>query len=222
MGLPVILGGLDILMMSPDSVEELLRVAQQHISPRKLRLFLVACCRRVWHQIVDPRSQQAVLLAEQHADGKITEEALDQANEAAADVVGELVGSDNLKVFCAAAAAFHASHWDLEDLDRLSDAPENAILASDSADEDRIQVAILQDLIGDYTQSVVVEESWLTELVKEMASGIYTNSSFEQMPELGALLARAGCTSSALLDHCNEAPQHYRGCWALDLILGKE
>jgi hypothetical protein len=30
------------------------------------------------------------------------------------------------------------------------------------------------------------------------------------------------CTSAELLGHCREPGEHVRGCWAVDLLLGKE
>jgi hypothetical protein len=39
---------------------------------------------------------------------------------------------------------------------------------------------------------------------------------------LGDALEDAGCTAAAILDHCRRPGEHVRGCWLVDLILGKE
>jgi hypothetical protein len=35
------------------------------------------------------------------------------------------------------------------------------------------------------------------------------------------LVERAGCTDAALLGHLRGPGPHVRGCWAVDLVLGK-
>jgi hypothetical protein len=39
---------------------------------------------------------------------------------------------------------------------------------------------------------------------------------------LADALLDAGCEKEELIQHCRNDGPHVRGCWALDLILGKE
>jgi hypothetical protein len=39
---------------------------------------------------------------------------------------------------------------------------------------------------------------------------------------LGDALEEAGCADGVILGHCRGAGPHARGCWLLDLLLGKE
>src|SRR5437764_4571057 len=48
---------------------------------RKLRLFCVACCYQTWDQFSDPREQRIVHFAERMADGHITEEEVNAAQD---------------------------------------------------------------------------------------------------------------------------------------------
>jgi hypothetical protein len=43
----------------------------------------------------------------------------------------------------------------------------------------------------------------------------------EQMAKLADALEGAGCTDGDILAHCRGAGPHVRGCWVVDLLLGK-
>jgi hypothetical protein len=64
--------------------------------------------------------------------------------------------------------------------------------------------------------------AWRTSDVMALAAGIYEERAFERMPILADALQDAGCDSDDILNHLRDPnATHVRGCWALDLVLGK-
>ena len=66
-----------------------------------------------------------------------------------------------------------------------------------------------------------VDSGWLTRTVLDLAQAIYDDRAFADLPILADALEDAGCTDRAILDHCRQPGEHVRGCWAVDLVLGK-
>jgi hypothetical protein len=58
--------------------------------------------------------------------------------------------------------------------------------------------------------------------VAALVPAIYDGRAFDRLPVLADALEEAGCQDADLLGHCRGAGPHVRGCWPVDLILGKE
>lgn len=54
-----------------------------------------------------------------------------------------------------------------------------------------------------------------------LARSIYYDRAYDRLPILADLLEEAGCSDADILDHCRGPGPHVRGCWVVDLILGK-
>ena len=63
---------------------------------------------------------------------------------------------------------------------------------------------------------------WNGGMIHQIAEVIYNERRMEDLPILADALEDAGCTDAALLDHLRSPGPHVRGCWALDLLLGKK
>jgi hypothetical protein len=85
------------------------------------------------------------------------------------------------------------------------------------------QATLLRDIFGNPFRPVAFNPAWRTSDVVLLAQGIYDDRAFDRMPILADALQDAGCDCDDILGHCRDANQpHARGCWVVDLILGKE
>jgi hypothetical protein len=66
-----------------------------------------------------------------------------------------------------------------------------------------------------------LDPNWLTSTVRALADGTYEQKAFDRMPILADALQDAGCSDEQVLDHCRGPGPHVRGCWVVDLVLGK-
>ncbi|MBN9120631.1 MAG: hypothetical protein J0I06_16010 [Planctomycetes bacterium] len=82
--------------------------------------------------------------------------------------------------------------------------------------------SLIREVFGNPFRRVKVNRAWLTSDVLTLARGIYDERAFDRMPVLADALQDAGCNNDDVLAHCREpARPHVRGCWVVDLLLGK-
>jgi protein phosphatase len=73
--------------------------------------------------------------------------------------------------------------------------------------------------------SVRMHPDWLTwndGAIVQLARALDETQEFDGMPILADALEDAGCTDTAILEHCRGPGPHVRGCWVVDLILGNQ
>jgi hypothetical protein len=64
--------------------------------------------------------------------------------------------------------------------------------------------------------------AWNDATVPRIAQAIYDKRAFDRLPVLADALEDAGCDNADVLRHCREPGEHVRGCWVVDLLLGKQ
>jgi hypothetical protein len=91
--------------------------------------------------------------------------------------------------------------------------------------ERAMQCEMLRDLFGHPYDAVVLEPDWLTwndSTAANLAQAIYCSRDFDRMPILADALEDSGCTDTAILEHCRRPGLHVRGCWLVDLLVGRK
>jgi hypothetical protein len=83
------------------------------------------------------------------------------------------------------------------------------------------QCGILRDVIANPFRTISLDPSWLSSTVLALAQGIYEDRAFDRLPILADAMQDAGCEDADILSHCCGPGPHVRGCWVVDLVLGK-
>jgi hypothetical protein len=129
---------------------------------------------------------------------------------------------------CEAEAPWAA--WDAVQVDAWAGAASAAEQAATAAtilgrveeDERRIQCDLLRDIFINPFHAVAFDTFWQTPQVVALADSIYGGRAFDQLLRLAEALEEAGCTNADILAHCRAPGPHVRGCWVVDLLLGKD
>jgi hypothetical protein len=89
--------------------------------------------------------------------------------------------------------------------------------------EQAAHASLLREVRSNPYRPISLNPSWHTSDVLLIAHGIYESRDYFAMPILADALQDAGCDNPDILGHCrNTSLTHVRGCWVVDLVLGKE
>ncbi|MBM3982853.1 MAG: hypothetical protein FJ304_21800 [Planctomycetes bacterium] len=90
-----------------------------------------------------------------------------------------------------------------------------------AAESARLAV-VVRDIFGNPFRPIAFSPSWRTSDAVALARTMYETREFSAMPILADALQDAGCDSDDVLNHCRGEGPHVRGCWVVDMVLGKE
>jgi hypothetical protein len=198
---------------------------------RKWRLFGAACSRRAMALTPDARLEVLAACAEEFADGLLTWAEMKKRRRTLATVrkeLGDTFGPDEAKhdvldafddatgkEAIGALGADQKSRWVFAAVSRPK-------FDAACAREEREQVRLARDIFGNPFRPVAFDAAWRTSTAVAIAKGMCESREFGAMPILADALQDAGCDNEDVLQHCRDAKQvHVRGCWVVDLVLGK-
>ena len=171
---------------------------------RKLRLFACAVCRGSGDGLDTERGRRAAELAERFADGTALKREMSAARSAARGLPRAVANA------LAWRAAEIAAAW----------SPSTTT------------VALLRDVFGNPFRPVTVDRAWLTwsdGTILQLARAAYEERCLPsgvldpaRIAILADALEDAGCTITDVVGHCRSGGAHVRGCWVVDMLLGKE
>ena len=226
---------------------ELLKFLKSQSSSRKLRYFVVSCARNVLPPLPDLDMINALELAEAFADGTGTKHKLAQGRKTLRTRHAERVRqwnplyTDHVRSVpawytlieriegvvenAANSCAWAASRFPIS-VDRKivqQDFYSGLKHQSDILQHEmKHQINLIRDIFGNPFRPINFDPEWRTSTAVALAQTMYDARNFHAMPILADALQDAGCEDAAILDHCrDENNLHVRGCWVVDLVLGK-
>ena len=219
-----------------DDPKPMLEFLRGKASDRKLRLFACACVRCYWSHLSDG-SRRAVEVAEREVDESGNEEPLRLAERDAKAAIPALSMGCRPSEQAAAAGAMAVVNVEAIEAARLAcgwgrnvslalayeQGPGDLVRMKDRAYAEwgTEAVALLMDLFNDPFRSIALDPTWRTPEIAFLAQAIYDKQALDRLPELANALEKAGCTNADILAHCRGPGPHVRGCWVVDLLLGK-
>jgi hypothetical protein len=94
---------------------------------------------------------------------------------------------------------------------------------------ERYEVATVREVFGNPFHLVALSRTWQTPTAVALAQAAYDNRTLPagtldsaRLAVLADALEEAGCSAPDLLNHLRGPGPHVRGCWVVDLLLGKE
>jgi hypothetical protein len=202
-----------------DDSGPMLEFVRDKVSNRKLWLFAAASFWRLADLLPDPRQQQAIEVLELLAEGTITRSECRGVASDARLAAGEHRFDDNRHFTGIMLYREHCSS-------SIGDHAITAAAGREDHPERREQARLMRCIVGNPFRPVgpigPAILSWNAGTIQSLARTIYDKRAIDRMPLLADALEDAGCTDAELLGHLRSPGPHVHGCWAVDLLSGRD
>jgi len=222
---------------------DMLRYIRTRTSSRKLQLLMGAACRLALDHLPAERVLPILSGVELYAEGLAPLETFRQAEFAAQTLERETV-QDASPRWAAIQALRSAVSSPLDDALNRTIGWVEAVAARDAGEglaraarvvRHRQICDLFREVIGNPFAARMAVPTWMqsperstpgwlirvSEAARNLATALHRDQAYDRFPILADSLEEEGCIDEELLLHMRQPQPHVRGCWALDLILGK-
>jgi hypothetical protein len=206
---------------------------QSNTSDRKFRLLMIECYRRIADLCNEPDLHAVLEFFSEHVDRLRSSAELfdffDQATDKHKSIFRTLARADGRVV--AREALCRTAGWVVDSLtnQRYPDLKYGHLdywvkCREMERQEEDLRLSWMVDIFGDSEEvgERTFSQRWQTTDVCGVAQAIYEERAFDRLPILADTLLDAGCNDEAILAHCCSEGPHVRGCWVVDLALGRD
>jgi hypothetical protein len=192
-------------------------------SIRKWRMFSIACCHAAWPHLSE-WARRSLAVLEDVAGGQLPDIARAERSRAAPQPQSYA----DRAVWKAIRAGKEARAYARYDI------PRHVLSAAGPHDGDPSRERVRQ-ILADAARDIFGNpwrpppptfdpawRAWNDSAPLKLAQGIDEDRLCDRLPVLADALEEAGCADTDLLSHLRSGGPHFRGCWALDLVLGKQ
>ncbi len=201
------------------------------VSDRKLRLLACGCCRRIWKDLTLQSVRPAIETAEQYADLAATDQELAVVHQRGVSAVVRSLHRNVDKMGKDTAYDTKMRRMGLA-MNAAYPGPVRINLLRSLGDDEvsrEFGPIFLRCVIGNPFRPIFINPAWLAPIVATLASSAYDERILPtgelDAARLGVLsdaLEEAGCDAADILNHLRSPGPHVRGCWPVDLLLGKK
>ncbi len=200
---------------------------------RKHRLLACALCRQIEPLVGQPELLRVLEASEAFADGLVTDIELGNARHLALQLTHKAAEVQAQEKFASAVARAatlvlpSSLNW-FKTVDPLTVSRISGFLSSglELLATNGVVVHRMPEYVALFDEveprRVTCSPVWRTDTALALARQMYAAREFDAMPILADALQDAGCENADMLDHCRGPGPHVRGCWVVDMVLGKE